>query len=359
MFLAHKIEIRPTKIQEQHFFQSVGIKRFIWNKCLSEWNRAYELGLKPDKDYILFYLKCLKEKYFWIKNVSSRVSRNVVDDLIIAFERFFKKKSKHPTFKKRGVKDSFSIREKEKFSVNGRKLKIEKLKTLIKMREIVRFKGINKHVTISYRAKKWFASILVEMKYNPFLSKIPSNDNQVGVDLGIKEMAVLSNETIFPSNQPLKKKLKKLAKLQKSFAKKQKGSNRWKKFKVKIQKLHYKIACQRKAIIHQLTDHLTRNFKHIVIEDLNISGMVKNHKLARAISDVGMYEIKNQLGYKSKLRNCTLTIANRFFPSSKLCSKCGIKKTDLTLKDRIFNCVCGFSIDRDLNAAINLKNYKN
>jgi len=269
----------------------------------------------------------------------------------------FKSKSKHPKFKKRGIKDSFSLREKQKFHVEDRDLRIEKLKTLIKMRQQVRFEGECKQCTISKKAGKWFASILIKLKTNPFTHKVPS-ENQVGIDLGIKEMAVLSNGEVFPANQQLKKKLKKLAKLQRRLARKVKGSNRFRILKLKIQKLYYYISCKRKAIIHEFTDYITKTFKRIVIEDLKVSKMLENKQLARSLSDVSFHEMRRQLEYKSKWRNCELIIANQWFPSSKLCSNCGNKKKDLHLSDRIYRCdKCKFEIDRDLNASINLLNY--
>jgi len=137
-----------------------------------------------------------------------------------------------------------------------------------------------------------------------------------------------------------------------------KGSNNYAKAKLKIQKLHFRIARQRAAIAHQLSNYLTKTFDRIVIEDLNINGMIKNRKLSQAIADVGWGMIRQFIEYKAKLRNCIVVIADRFFPSSKTCSNCGEVKKNLTLKDRIYSCdFCGFEIDRDLNAAINLNNY--
>jgi putative transposase len=136
-----------------------------------------------------------------------------------------------------------------------------------------------------------------------------------------------------------------------------KGSNHRAKAKLKIQKLHFRIANQRQAVLHELSDYLTKNFDVITIEDLNVKGMVKNRKLSRAISDAGFGYLRQMIEYKAKLRNCVVVVANRFFPSSKTCSCCGKIKTDLTLADRIFTCECGFSADRDFNAALNLNKY--
>ena len=358
MLLGQKIELRVNVEQEGYFLKSVGIKRFVWNHCLAAWNNAYEHGYKPDETYIRFFYKLLKEKNPWICDVSARVSRGAVDDLLLAFQRFFKKQAKYPRFKKRGINDSFSIREKEKFSIDGRKLKIERLKSKIKMRQKPRFEGLQKQVTISTRAGKWFASILTDTGINPFVHKFPAENQGTGIDLGIKVLAALSDGQIFEANQPLKKKLNKLAKLQKALAKKKKGSNRRKVAKLKVAKLHYYVACKRLAVLHEFTDYVTRTYRLIVIEDLNISGMVKNHCLARAVSDVGMHELRRQLEYKSKLRGCELIVADRWFASSKICSQCGLKKDVLGLAERTFVCANNcISLDRDRNAAKNLLTY--
>ena len=358
MFLGQKIELRPNTEQEEYFLKAVGIKRFVYNHCLAEWNDSYESGYKPDEIYIRFFYKCLRERNPWISEVSARIGRGAVDDLLLAFKRFFKKQGGHPQFKKRGIHDSFAIREKEKFNIDVRKLKIERLNSKIKMRQKLRFKGIPKQVTINKAGGKWFASFLIDIDENPFINKIPTENQGVGIDIGIKSLAALSDGTIYDANQPLKKKLKKLAKLQKKLARKQKGSNRREKIKKKIAKLHYYISCKRKAILHEFTDYITKNYNFIVIEDLNVSGMLKNHKLARAIADVGFYEMRRLLEYKAKFRHCKLIIADRFFPSSKICSQCGLKKENLTLADRTFICENGCTpMDRDVNAAKNLLKY--
>ena len=358
MLLGQKIEIRPDSKQKEYLLKSIGIKRFVYNHCLNAWNDAYKRGYKPDETYIRFFYKCLRERNPWIDEVSARTGRGSVENLLLAFKRFFKKQAKRPKFKKRGVRDRFSICEKEKFSIDGRKLKIEKLKTKIKMRQKVRFEGVQKQVMISYKADKWFGSILIDTVDNPFSHKFPTENQSIGIDLGISVLAALSNGQIFEANQPLKKKLDKLAKLQRLLARKKKGSNRCKVTKRKIAKLYYYITCKRQAVLHEFTDFITRTYNLITIEDLNIAGMVKNRYLARAISDVGMGELRRQLEYKSKFRGCDLIIADRFFPSSKICSQCGLKKDVLSLAERTFVCSndC-ISLNRDVNAAKNLLKY--
>ena len=153
----------------------------------------------------------------------------------------------------------------------------------------------------------------------------------------------------------MKKSLKRLKRKQRRLSRARKGSNRRARAKLSVQKLHHRIANQRKDVLHQLTNYLTKTFKIICIEDLNVSGMMKNHKLARSIADAGWSEFRRQLNYKAEHRGCRISVIDRFFPSSKKCSHCGHIKSDLTLRDRVYNCdSCGSSMDRDLNAALNI-----
>lgn len=356
ILLAHKIELRPTSTQEQFLDRSAGCKRFVWNRCLAEWNDAYKRGFKPDKGYMLFYYKCLREKYPWLHDVSMNNNRLAVYDLVDTWIDCFKGRCKPPRFKKKGQRDSFAVRQSDKFKADGRLLKIEKLKSRILMRQKVRFDGQCRQATMSKTAGKWFVSILVKIPANPFTHKMPS-ENQVGIDIGVRKMAVLSDGTVFPANQVLKKYLNKLVKLQKQLSKKVRGSNRYKEMNHRIAKLHYHIKCKRIAVAHEFTDYVASNYKRIVLEDLNISGMVKNKKLARCINDVGMFEIRRQLEYKAKLRGCELIFIDRFFPSSKTCSKCGFIHKDLGSSETYLCPDCGHFQDRDLNAAINILNH--
>jgi putative transposase len=181
------------------------------------------------------------------------------------------------------------------------------------------------------------------------------------VDLGVKTLATLSTGEVFLNLRPYKQYKRKLKLAQRKASKKfKKGakeqSKNYKKAQAKVAKLHYKIACIRQDALHKLTTHLAQNHREVVIEDLNVQGMTKNHNLASAILDGGFYEFRRQLAYKCEWYKTTLTLAPRFFPSSKTCSSCGEKKQDLKLSDRMYHCsVCGVEIDRDLNASLNLE----
>ena len=245
ILLAHKIELRPDQEQEQFLLRSLGIARKTWNEMLGRFSETKDWS----KQNAVLFLKQLRVEFPFYSEVSSRTSRNVIDDLDSAYQRFFKKKGGFPKFKKKSHGGSFSIREKEKFSIEGRQLRIEKMKTKIPMRENLRLKGIPKQCTISRKAGKWFASILVEVEQLPYSDPNPVRKPSVGVDVGIKNLAVLSDGTRLEANQPLKKRLRKLKKLQKKLAGQIKGSNRWNRTLTRLQKLYYYVTCKRNAVL--------------------------------------------------------------------------------------------------------------
>ncbi|NBY21391.1 MAG: transposase [Gammaproteobacteria bacterium] len=356
MLLAHKIELRPTPEQADYLNRACGARRHCFNQLLAHFKQD---GVKWSKaEAFAFYMTEIRPQFPWYSEVSSRVTRNAIDDLDNAFKHFFRRvklgqKPGFPRFKKKDVNDSFALRESPKFDVVGRELRIEKLKTKIKMRQKLRFEGQTKQVTISKKAGKFFASILVETQdYNPH----NPTDTIVGVDMGIKELAVLSTGEVVPANQKLKANLKKLKKASKNLSRKQNGSNRRARAKLKVAKIHARVARQRQAVVHELSDKLTREFKTIVIEDLNVRGMVKNRKLARAVSDAGFGMLRSAIEYKAALRGGQVILADRWFPSSKTCFVCG-QIHDMPLSVRTMECDCGNVMNRDLNAAKNLEQY--
>ena len=359
MLLAHKIELRPTQQQADYLDRACGSRRHAFNQLLAHFNQD---GVKWSKKVANEKYKQLRLEFPWYAEVSQRVTRNTVDDLHNAFSHFFRRlkngeKAGYPKFKKRGLHDSFSLREKPKFDVNGRTLRIEKLKTRIKMRQELRFTGTPCQVTISKRAGKYFASILVDTQ--DYDTKHPERES-VGVDFGIKDLATCSDGQIFAANQKLKHSLKRLAKKQRALSRKTKGSNRYAKAKQAVAKLHYRISNQRLAVLHEVSNYLTAKFKLITIENLNVKGMIKNHKLARAISDAGFGMLREFIEYKAYLRGCQVVIADRFFPSSRKCSvlDCDYINDNLTLSDREWQCPdCKTTHDRDRNASWNLDNF--
>ncbi|PSU63250.1 RNA-guided endonuclease InsQ/TnpB family protein [Photobacterium phosphoreum] len=356
MLLAHKIELRPTEEQADYLNRACGSRRHAFNQLLAHFNQD---GVKWSKKEANAVYKAIREQFPWYAEVSQRVTRNAVDDLHNAFSHFFRRikngeKAGYPKFKRKGQHDSFALREKPKFDVDGRTLRIEKLKTRIKLRQGLRFTGTPCQVTISKRAGKFFASILVDSSdYDPKDQQCGS----VGVDFGIKDMAVCSNGHTFKANQKLKYAIKKLKRRQRALSRKKKGSNRYAKAKLAVAKLHYRISNQRLAVLHEISDYLTKNFKVITIENLNVKGMIRNRKLSRAIADCGFGMLRQFIEYKADFRDCTVVIADRFYPSSKTCHLCKTVNNELILKQREWRCECGARHDRDFNASINLDIY--
>jgi putative transposase len=260
-----------------------------------------------------------------------------------------------PQFKKRGVRDSFYL--EGAIRVNGNKIKVPIFGWLKCSEELPATESI-KNVSISRTADDWFISFHYEINVEPPTEK---TKGIVGVDLGIKTLATLSDGTIFPSIKPYRRLKRKLKMLQRKASKKyvagaETQSNNYKKAVADVVKLHQTIANQRKDYTHKLTTYLAKNHSEVVIETLNIKGMSKNHRLASAILDGGFFEFSRQMEYKSEWYGSVLTKVGMFYPSSKTCSCCGHKKEKLLLNERIFNCEnCGLSIDRDLNASLNLE----
>jgi putative transposase len=258
-----------------------------------------------------------------------------------------------PQFKKKGQKDSFYL--EGAIQVKDKQIKLPKFGWL-KCSELLP-NVIIKNVVVSRVADEWF----VAFKTDVIVNETIKTNGCVGVDLGIKTLATLSDGMVFSNPKPYKKaksKLKKAQRIQsRRFVKAAKNqSSNYKKISLKVAKIHQRVANVRKDNLHKITSYLTRNYQEVVIEDLNISGMVKNHKLASAILDGGFSEFRRQLEYKSKWYGSTITIVDRFYPSSKLCSACGNKKDKLKLSERTYNCEsCGLVLDRDLNASLNLK----
>lgn len=356
MLLAHKVELRPTSSQFDYLQKCFGHRRHCFNQLLDYFRQPENKWSKAAA--YRYYIDVLRLKFPWYSEVSSRVTRNAIDDLDSAFKHFFRRvKNKQtpgfPKFKKKGMNDSFALREAEKFSIDGRKLRIEGLKTRIKMRQKLRFSGILKAVTISQKAGKVYASVLVETQDYP---KFNQPRVSVGVDFGIKEAAVCSDAKVFKNLRSLQNSMRKLLYAQRNLASKQRGSNRRAKAKLRVAKLHCRISRQRQAIAHAISHYLTANYQIITLEDLNVAGMLKNHSLARAIADVGFSTIRRFTEYKAVLRDCCVVVADRFFPSSKTCPRCGCLR-DMPLSARNYICECGYAGDRDLTAAYNLNNY--
>ena len=357
MILAHRIRINPTTEQEQHFRQCLGIARFTWNWALAEWDRQYIVGEKPSIQKLKLRLNAIKgEQFPWMYDVSKSVAEYALIHLGKAFDNFFRSVKQgdaigYPKFKsKRAPVQSFTVAN-DRIKVDGHALSIQKCPGVINMAESLRFTGKLNAVTISLTADHWYASVSV----NVGDVEVEPVGPAVGVDLGIKALAVTSDGEVFESQKALRSNLDKLVKLQRHMARKVKGSLRWRKSKLQVARLHERITNIRNDTAHKLTTYLCQKYGHIAIEELHVSGMLKNRKLARAIADCGWAEIRRQLDYKGKLYNALIVVVDRWFPSSKTHSKCGYVNQALTLADRVWWCpICEELVLRDENAAQNL-----
>lgn len=375
----HIIRLDPTNKQATHFSKTCGVARLAYNWALGQWKKQYEQdknyrdecqakGIsidenrlnKPSQGKLRKQLNAIKrEKYPFMLEVTKCSPQLAIMQLGDTFKRFFKGESKYPQFRKKGVNDRFSL------SNDQFKLKLKKDKPfiqipnlgLVRMTEHLRYNGKILSAKVFTKGGKWFVSVAVEL--DDTQKPLPKTGKSVGLDLGITDLATLSDSTKIQAPKPLKNKLKKLQRLSKSLSRKQKGSKNREKVKTKLSRLHYKIACIRKDYLHKLTTNIVKQFDMICIENLNVKGMVKNRKLARSIHDLGFYEFKRQLIYKANQWGKSIKELNRFYPSSKTCSNCGfiMAKENLTLAVRHWICPsCHANHNRDINASINILN---
>lgn len=362
IYKSHKIKLYPTKSQEVFFKKSCGVARFSYNWGLSRWKELYEAGEKVSYYSLDKELRRLKHTQFtFIEEVGKCCHQYAIVNLNRAFQGFFKKQSRYPKFKKKGMKDSFVCIENNDQYINhlliNKKLWVPKL-GYVKTAENFRF--INSKVLsikIVRRANLWFTVINCEIEKEDIPVK---NENQVivGIDLGISNLVTTSNDKFYQNPKALKSKLKQLKRYHKSLSRKKKGSNNYNKQKIKLSRLYYKISCIRETNIHQITREIVDNSDIIVLEDLNVRGMVKNKHLSQSISDSNFGEIRKQFEYKCNWNNKQFILADRFYPSTKTCSNCGNLKSNIKLSDRVYICDnCNLELDRDLNAALNLKQY--
>lgn len=349
-----KIRLELNNGQKTYAVQHCGVARHAWNWGLALYKDKLEKKEKLPSviDLHKILVKDVKSVNPWYYEVSKCSPQQALRDLDTAFGRLFKKKSKFPRFKKKGQKDSFYLQGS--IQGKGNKIKVPKFGWLRCSEELPVCEI--KNVVISRTADEWFIAFKVPL--TPV--NTPKKSKTIGVDLGIKTLATLSDGEVFKNKRPYKKAKRKLKLAQRKMSKKfikgaKKQSNNYKKAAAKVAKIHQRVANVRKDSIHKLTTYLSKNHAEIVIEDLNIKGMSKNRRLASAILDGGFFEFRRQLTYKCSWYGSKLTVVDRFFPSSKTCSSCGEVKATLKLSERIFKCgACGFKEDRDLNAAINL-----
>lgn len=363
MLLVHKIALKPNNKQVTYFKKACGVARFAYNWGLAEWKKQYESGGKPSEISLRKKLNAIKKTEFpWMQEVTKVAPQQAIKNLGSAFNRFFKHQGKYPQFKKKGIRDSFradngpAIAGENAVKLISKKINLPRI-GWIKLQEELRFQGQIKSVTVSRRADRWYAAISVETNQLPHERK---NHASVGIDLGIKTFVQLSSGVLFAGAKPHTSKLKRLRRLSRNLSRKKKGSANYAKAKNRLSKLHVEIANIRSDCLHKISTEIVLNHTRICIEDLNVAGMIKNRKLSRHIMDQSFSEFRRQLEYKSNWYESELIIADRFFPSSKMCHACHEINDALTLSDRYWTCGhCSMTHDRDLNAAINLEKYKN
>ena len=370
---AFRFELDPNRQQRQALARSVGASRFVYNWGLAESQRCYELTDKRPRlselKKQLVHLK--KTEAPWLYEVSAHIGQQALVDLNRAFERFFKglkgegPRSGFPRFHKKGELDSARLYE---VKLEERHLRLPNLGR-VRLKETRTERGFQGRIlaaTIRRRADRWFVSLTVEIEQAlPAPRAIRSGTDVVGVDLGLHAAAVIHDgETtrVVEPQRALRSNLRKLRRLNRQLARKQKGSANRAQAKLQVARLHYKISCQRQDFLHHLSSELTKTKSLVVLEDLHVKGMARNRSLALSIGDAGMGELRRQMAYKAAWYGSRVVVADRFFPSTQLCSQCRTLNEQVRgfegLKERTFACTaCGLVLDRDENAAINLRAY--
>ena len=366
MLKAIKIQIYPNTIQKDFISKQLGCCRLIYNKLLDYKKTQYkEYKQNTSLSQLGKYLTNLKkqDEYLFLNDVYAMCLAQTMQDLLKAYDNFFKLHKGYPKFKsKKDTKQSCRFTNlifRGKKKINGNRITLIKQLTNIlfkcsKKDEIYlnhNEKYIHSITLIKNSTEKYYLSILID--YN--IIQKQKLDTVIGLDLGIKDFIVDSNGNRYENKHFYKNQEKKLKKFQKQFSKKQKGSNNRNKLRIKLSKVHEKIKNQRQNYLHQITSKLVNENQVICIEDLNVKGMMQNHKLAKSIQELSLFEFRRQLEYKCKWYGRQLIVIDRFYPSSKTCYNCGYIYKDLKLSEREWICPhCGKLIDRDYNASLNI-----
>ena len=375
MIKTQKITLRPDRDQIAWFYQQCGYAKFAYNSALSD----FKAELAADTFLSMYDLnKRFNEKkkaLDWTKAQDQRAAMYAVHNLGRAIDNWRAKRAKFPKLKKRGCKHSYTTDE-QSVRIEGKRIKLPKI-GWVKTFETLRFRGKIVSVTISRTAHRWFASISVDVQ--PDIRRCPAPSAYIewfashtevgtpdkiersiyptiGIDVGISTLATLDTGKTYENPKALKRYERKLKREQRKLSRKVFLSQNWYKQKRKVERIHYRIACIRRDAHHQATTEIVKCASRIGIETLQITNLLKNRKLAKALSDAAFGGFLEKLKTKAKSLGIPIVQADRFFASSKICSTCGQKKDDLTLSDRQYHCnACQTSIDRDVNAAINLR----
>ncbi len=358
MLKAYKYRIYPNKAQEELLAKTFGCCRFVYNQILAYRKEKYEEDKKSMSrtDCNNYCNRELKTQHEWLKEVDKFALTNAIYNMDFAYQKFFKEHAGYPKFKSKhdGHKSYTTNFTNGNISVDFEvgKIKLPKLK-LIKAKLHRKFTGQIKSATVSQvPSGKYYVSVLVETDHTP----LPETEEEIGLDLGIKDLCVTSDGRKYANPKILEKQERKLAKLQRQLAHKEKRSNNYYKTKEQIALCHEKIANTRKDYLHKLSHEIISENQVIISENLQIKNMVKNHQLAKSISDVSWYELTRQLEYKAKWNGRKYIKIDTFYASSQLCSACGYRNAntkDLSIRKWICP-KCGAEHDRDVNAAKNI-----
>ena len=350
MLKAYKYRIYPNKEQEEYFAKCFGCKRFIWNQMLNDKIEYYSKTGGSLNNTPAQY----KAKYPWLKEIDSLILANTQMDLQKAYKNFFRDKSVgFPKFKKRKHYNSFTTNnQKGTIYIEGKYIKIPKLKTMIKIKQHRDFTGLIKSTTISKTCSgKYYISILVDAEhYFP-----PEVENKIGIDMGLDVFCALSNGTKIQNPRFIKQYEDKLAYEQRKLSRKTKGSKRYEKQRIKVAKIHEKITNCRRNFSHNLSNVITNENQVIIMETLSSKEVQQNKQLSKSVTDVSWFEFGRQLEYKSKWKGRTFYKIDKWYPSSQICSCCGYNDGKHSLDIREWTCPnCGTKHDRDINASINI-----
>ena len=369
MLRAIKIRLYPNKTQEQVLNSVLGCYRFVYNYMLARKQEAYKtdktnIGLTELSKH--FHHELLKNKqYDWLKEQNTGVLNQAIRQMLTAYKKFFKEHNGFPKFKSKKDKQSalfpkHTISKKNTFDT--RKITLTKKLKDISFRcsdlylvRLHRYKDSIRSATLSKtKSGNFFLSILIDIPQSEIL-KFNKTGLDIGIDLGVKNFVITSDDNVFENKHFYKKDEKRLVKLQRQLSKKRKGSSNFNKQRIKLARVYEVITNKKDNYIHSVVNKLLSQYDTIYIEDLNVHGMMKNHKLSKAIQEVGFFKFKTTLQNKALQNDKKVILVDRFYPSSKTCSKCGYVHKDLKLQDRYWCCPkCSTNHDRDKNAALNI-----
>jgi putative transposase len=357
MYKAYRFRMYPNEEQKILIEKHIGSCRFVWNHFLDMRNRRYtETGKGMTYKQMALLLPALKKEYPWLNEVNSQSIQQVVMHLDSAFHRFFKKIGEYPVFKKKRNSGSFTV--PQHFSIEDNHLTIPKFNTPIRFFKHREIEGMMRSLTITKTPSgKYYVSVLAETTTEAPEHMEIKADTSTGIDMGVTAFLTTSDGIQIGNPKNLKKSTKKLKKAQRQLSRKRKGSKNRNKARIKVARLQEHVANQRMDFHNKVSDTLTRQYDTIITEDLNVSGMMKNHHLARSISDAGWSSFFTMLKTKAIVRGKNIIEIGRFDPSSKMCSHCGYIY-ELKLSERSWTChECHTRHDREWNAAKNIKKF--